>query len=214
MFNKKNHHTSLFPDQAANNSQTQGKPLRLSPTSGLNLYNDCTRCFWLHYNGRVPRPRGIFPSLPGGMDLVIKDYFDEYRGALPPELQGRIKGDLMKDVNLMNQWRNWRTGLEYFDKQRNAVLFGALDECLVHDGKYVPLDYKTRGSAPNDGYSERYYQTQLDAYALMLILYSWSEWLTGSLFFVFGLLFSQTTGPTWSSGVQYSARGIVFRRQS
>ncbi|KKU48898.1 hypothetical protein A3H10_04550 [Candidatus Uhrbacteria bacterium RIFCSPLOWO2_12_FULL_46_10] len=168
MFNKKNHHTSLFPDQAANNSQTQGKPLRLSPTSGLNLYNDCTRCFWLHYNGRVPRPRGIFPSLPGGMDLVIKDYFDEYRGALPPELKGRVKGELMPDLDLMNQWRNWRTGLEYRDQDRNAVLFGALDECLVHEGKYVPLDYKTRGSAPNDGDSERYYQTQLDSYALML----------------------------------------------
>ncbi|OGL87340.1 hypothetical protein A3I40_04005 [Candidatus Uhrbacteria bacterium RIFCSPLOWO2_02_FULL_48_12] len=161
---------SLFGASASRGAAKDegSKPLRLSPTSGLNLYNDCPRCFWLHYNGRVPRPRGIFPSLPGGMDLVIKDYFDEYRGALPPELQGRIKGDLMKDVNLMNQWRNWRTGLEYFDKQRNAVLFGALDECLVHDGKYVPLDYKTRGSAPNDGDSERYYQTQLDAYALML----------------------------------------------
>lgn len=158
----------LFSFSASRGAAKNDKPLRLSPTSGLNLYNDCPRCFWLHYNERVSRPRGIFPSLPGGMDLVIKDYFDEYRGALPPELRGRIKGDLMEDVNLMNQWRNWRTGLEYFDKQRNAVLFGALDECLVHNGKYIPLDYKTRGSAPNEGDSERYYQTQLDAYALML----------------------------------------------
>lgn len=150
------------------NNLNNKKPLRLSPTSGLNLYNDCPRCFWLHYNGRVPRPRGIFPSLPGGMDLVIKDYFDEYRGSLPPELEGKIRGKLIPDLALINTWRNWRTGLEYCDQDRNAALFGALDECLVHEGKYIPLDYKTRGSAPHDGDSERYYQTQLDSYALML----------------------------------------------
>jgi hypothetical protein len=162
------YHNGLCSSSASHGAVNNGKPLRLSPTSGLNLFNDCPRCFWLHYNGRVPRPRGIFPSLPGGMDLVIKDYFDQYRGELPPELKGRVRGKLLEDVGLMNLWRNWRTGLEYFDKQRNAALFGALDECLVHDGKYVPLDYKTRGSAPVAGDSERYYQTQLDAYALML----------------------------------------------
>jgi len=40
--------------------------------------------------------------------------------------------------------------------------------CLVHDNKYIPLDYKTRGSAPKEGASEKYYQTQLDTYALLL----------------------------------------------
>lgn len=144
------------------------KPLRLSPTSGLNLFRDCPRCFWLAYCANTPRPRGIFPSLPGGMDLVIKDYFDQYRGSLPPELLGQVRGSLLDDLNLMNAWRNWRTGLQYVDREREAVLFGALDDCLVENGKYIPLDYKTKGSAPNEGDGERYYQTQLDSYALML----------------------------------------------
>ncbi|ODS34021.1 MAG: PD-(D/E)XK nuclease superfamily protein [Candidatus Scalindua rubra] len=82
----------------------------------------------------------------------------------------------MPDVDLMNKWRNWRTGLEYHDKELDAVLFGALDDCLIEDDPsagsgqtyYIPLDYKTRGSAPNEGDSERYYQTQLDAYSLLL----------------------------------------------
>ncbi|MBU0708008.1 PD-(D/E)XK nuclease family protein [Patescibacteria group bacterium] len=146
------------------------KLVRLSPTTGLNLFSDCPRCFWLHYNEGIHRPRGIFPSLPGGMDLVIKDYMDIYRkqGALPPELNGKVIGKLMPDLELMNKWRNWRTGLEYEDKKIQAVLFGALDDCLLSGKKYIPLDYKTRGSAPRAGDSERYYQTQLDTYALML----------------------------------------------
>ena len=142
--------------------------MRLSPTTGLSLFRECPRCFWLHYNEKVHRPRGIFPSLPGGMDLVIKSYFDKYRGKLPPEIEGKVDGVLLPDVVLMDKWRNWRTGLEYVDNDINAVLFGALDECLIDGGKYIPLDYKTRGSAPRAGDSERYYQLQLDTYSLLL----------------------------------------------
>ncbi len=150
------------------NLEASKKTIRLSPTTGLNLFRECPRCFWLHYNKKVKRPRGIFPSLPGGMDIVLKIYFDQYRGELPPELEGNVVGHLMPDVELMNKWRNWRTGLDYHDKERDAVLFGALDECLVDGEFYIPLDYKTRGSAPKPGDSERYYQTQLDTYSLLL----------------------------------------------
>lgn len=144
------------------------KPIRLSPTTGLNLFLECPRCFWLHYNERLRRPQGPFPSLPGGMDLVIKTYYDRYRGSLPPELVGKVRGVLVPDHSTMDRWRNWRTGLEYRDERRQAVLFGALDDCLVDNGQYLPLDYKTRGSAPRPGDSERYYQMQLDTYALLL----------------------------------------------
>ncbi|OGZ26971.1 MAG: hypothetical protein A2365_01595 [Candidatus Nealsonbacteria bacterium RIFOXYB1_FULL_40_15] len=142
--------------------------IKLSPTTGLGLFSNCPKCFWLHYNHKIQRPRGIFPSLPGGMDLVIKTYFDKYRGFLPPEIDGHVEGVLLDDFNLMEKWRNWRTGLEYEDENRDAVLFGALDDCLVLGGKYIPLDYKTRGSSPREGDSEKYYQAQLDTYALLL----------------------------------------------
>ncbi len=146
----------------------QNQPIRLSPTGGLSLFRECPRCFWLHFNMGVHRPRGIFPSLPGGMDLVIKDYFDHYRGGLPPELDGKVTGVLLNNPRLLSAWRNWRTGLEYVDAGLNASLFGALDDCLTDGKLHIPLDYKTKGSAPRAGDSERYYQTQLDSYALML----------------------------------------------
>jgi len=148
------------------------KPIRLSPSSGLNLYNSCPKCFWLQYNKKIHRPRGIFPSLPSGMDSVIKTYFDKYRGkkkGLPPELIGKVEGSLMPDLDLMNRWRDWRTGLEYNDKKRNATLFGALDDCLLDADTYIVLDYKTRGFAPGfTEESQKYYGTQMDAYTLML----------------------------------------------
>lgn len=142
--------------------------IRLSASS-LGLFLDCPRCFWLEMNEGVHRPRGVFPSLPGGMDLVIKDYFDTWRvkGELPPEIRGKVKGELLPDIRLLNAWRNWRTGLTYEDKKQKTILIGALDDCLIEGDRYTPLDYKTRGSAPKDD-TTRYYQHQLDIYSLLL----------------------------------------------
>lgn len=143
-------------------------PIRLSATTGLNLFRECPRCFWLHHNKGIHRPQGIFPSLPGGMDRVIKLYFDQYRGSLPPELEGKVEGSLVSDISLLNRWRYWRTGLSYHDTSLGATLSGALDDCLTNGTLYIALDYKTKGSAPKAGDSEKYYQTQLDTYTFLL----------------------------------------------
>jgi len=82
--------------------------IKLSP-SKLNLFLDCPLCFWLEVNKGVKRPAGVFPSLPGGMDLVLKKYYDRFRGGLPPELIGRVNGKLLADEDLIKRFRNWRT---------------------------------------------------------------------------------------------------------
>lgn len=161
---------------------------RLSPSS-LNLFLECPRCFWVDRNRRIKRPRGIYPSLPGGMDLVIKKYFDNFRVSddMPPEIKGKVIGNLFSDIAMLEKWRNWRNSdLRYEDKESNAILIGALDDCLVDDNRYVPLDYKTRGSELSED-PRKYYQNQLDCYCLMLehsgfktkgiayLLYYWPE---------------------------------------
>jgi hypothetical protein len=146
------------------------KQVTLSP-SALNLFKDCSRCFWLEKVKNIKRPRGIFPSLPGGMDRVIKTYFDTFRaqGTLPPELRiDALKGiHLYNDQAQLERWRAWRTGLQYHDED-GLVLSGMLDDLLVKEGAYIPFDYKTKGSPTNEEDATKYYQTQLDCYALML----------------------------------------------
>lgn len=143
--------------------------VQLSPST-LSLYKECPRCFWLQLKAGVHRPEGIFPSLPGGMDSVIKTYFDKFRGTaegLPPELRGKVEGKLLDDQALLNGWRVRTGGLRYFDKKLQARLMGLLDDCLVDRGAYIPLDYKTRGWAPKDDTSQ-FYQHQLDIYEWLL----------------------------------------------
>ncbi|MDP3729317.1 MAG: PD-(D/E)XK nuclease family protein [bacterium] len=144
--------------------------IRLSPST-TNLFLECKKCFWLAQVQEIHRPRGIFPSLPSGMDNLIKKYFDNYRiqGTLPPEIEGKVDGVLMADLELLNKWRSWRTGLVYHDPAISAQLSGALDDLLVNPQKhvYMPFDYKTRGFALKDD-STSYYQNQLNCYGLML----------------------------------------------
>ncbi len=142
--------------------------IRLSPSS-LNLFLECPRCFYLEQKEGLKRPRGPFPSLPGGMDIAIKKYFDRYRlrGSMPLEIKGKVDGELFPDSEVLDKWRNWRTGLRYDNQELGAALVGALDDCLVHEGRYIPMDYKTRGFDVKEG-GESFYQNQLDCYTLLL----------------------------------------------
>lgn len=101
---------------------------------------------------------------------MIKAYFDTFRaqGMLPPEL--RIEAfngiQLYDNQAQLEAWRAWRTGLQY--RENGAVLSGMLDDLLVNEDAYIPFDYKTKGSPTNEEDATKYYQTQLDCYALML----------------------------------------------
>jgi hypothetical protein len=134
--------------------------IKLSPTS-LNLFTDCPRCFWLKFNKGIDRPSGIFPSLPGGMDGVLKVYFNEYRGQdmLPPIVEGKLPGRLMDPLPKT---------LLYKDKDLRAILTGKLDDALdLGDGRYSVMDHKTRGYPPKEDILAPY-QLQMDAYDFLM----------------------------------------------
>ena len=83
---------------------------KFSP-SGLNLFKECPRCFWLTHHKIWKRPQGIFPSLPSGMDKILKVHFDKFRekGELPPELKknGDCKNmKLFDNHELLAIWRS------------------------------------------------------------------------------------------------------------
>lgn len=144
--------------------------IKLSP-SALSKFNACPRCFWLERVQNLPAPRGIFPTLPSGMDRIIKVWYDRHRGTstLPLEIRWCAPGLLFNDQKLLEQWRSWKTGLQA-KLTKDIIVSGALDDLLYDSATelYYVLDYKTRGSAPRPGATEEYYSIQGDSYALML----------------------------------------------
>jgi len=145
------------------------KKITLSP-SRLHLFKECKRCFWLNINKGVRRPSGPFPSLPSGMDKVLKVYFDKYRenNCLPPDIEGKLKGHLFNDMEKLEVWRANRRGLRFVDKKTGITLMGALDDLFVtDDGLFIPLDFKTRGYPLKED-TAGHYKHQMDIYCFLL----------------------------------------------
>lgn len=140
-------------------------PFKLSPST-LSLFSECPRCFWLAFRKDVKRPAGIFPSLPSGMDSVLKTHFDSYmeKGELPPELKelddGKLK--LFDDKELLKGWRSNFKGIQWKDENGN-ILKGAIDNLLKKGEKLIVLDFKTRGFPLKEDTAE-HYQNQLNLY--------------------------------------------------
>ena len=143
-------------------------PYKFSPSS-LGLLKDCPRCFWLKFNKGIRRPNGIFPSLPSGMDRILKTHFDSFmqRGKLPPELAGIDKNEkLFEDTLQLEIWRNNRKGIRWNDDEGN-ILMGAVDNLLQKGDKLVVMDHKTRGYPLKKGIAN-YSKDQMDIYNFLL----------------------------------------------
>jgi hypothetical protein len=145
-------------------------PFKLSPST-LNLMQECPRCFWLTQHKVWKRPAGIFPSLPSGMDRILKTHFNKFmeKGQLPPEIckNGECKNmKLFDNHELLAIWRSNFKGIVYKDKEGN-ILKGAVDNILMKGKKLIVLDYKTRGYDLKEDTAE-HYQLQLDIYNFLL----------------------------------------------
>ena len=132
---------------------------------------ECPRCFWLTQHKVWKRPQGIFPSLPSGMDSILKKHFDKFmrKNELPPELcsKGECLGlKLFDDEEKLKVWRSNLKGISWKDKEGN-ILHGAVDNLLIHGKKIIVLDYKTRGFPLKEDTAE-HYKNQLDIYNFLL----------------------------------------------
>ena len=132
---------------------------------------ECPRCFWLAKHNVWKRPAGIFPSLPSGMDKILKVHFDKFRAKkqMPPELceqQSCSNMKLFDDANKLKIWQSNFKGVSWIDKKGNE-LHGAVDNILVKGKKLIVLDYKTRGYPLKEDTAE-HYRLQQNTYNFLL----------------------------------------------
>jgi hypothetical protein len=134
---------------------------------------ECPRCFWLNFKKGVQRPETPFPSLPSGMDKVLKEHFDRFmeKGELPPELKTteceKNGCKLFSDKEKLKIWRSNFRGIEYKDEKLGILLHGAIDNLLIKGKKLIVLDYKTRGF-PLKKDTHEHYIDQMDIYNFLL----------------------------------------------
>jgi len=135
-------------------------------SNSLKLYEDCQKCFYEKVIEKVEHPQGPFPSLPSGMDLLLKDHYDSYRknGGTPEEVS-RLGAKLYVGKNL-GKWRSNRTGMRWTDSKGNTLM-GAIDDLLVFpNGKHAIFDHKTRGFDLKADTVDKY-RRQLEIYTFL-----------------------------------------------
>jgi hypothetical protein len=138
--------------------------------SGLKLFLDCPRCFWLDLHHKIKRPPGYPFTLSIAVDYLVKLEFDGYRdkGELPPVLKKYgIKDAKLFNGDQLSEWRNNFKGVAYYDEDLNVIIYGAVDDILEYDdGSLAVIDYKSSGAKEITIYDD--YQKQMDVYNFIL----------------------------------------------
>ena len=139
--------------------------------SKLNIYAEDPLLFWLIEKEILEKPDEIIAGILGAIDRKTKAYFDQFRGQLPPQLIGKVSGVLDPEL-LSRKWRSWQSfQIVLTINGKRVRVLGMLDDVLVDTSSgqpmLTPLDNKTKGSRPKDN-GARYYQRQVDVYALIL----------------------------------------------
>ncbi|MFH0951800.1 MAG: PD-(D/E)XK nuclease family protein [Patescibacteria group bacterium] len=134
------------PQRTKNNyDPSDKKTFRLS-RSGIDLFLECPRCFYLDKRLGIRRPPGYPFNLNTAVDTLLKREFDIHRakGTKHP-LQKKYKIDAIPLAHeKIDEWRDaLRRGIAYHHADTNLKITGGIDDIWVDpDGEYIIVDYK------------------------------------------------------------------------
>ena len=121
-------------------------PFRIS-RSKIDLFLNCERCFWLETRKDIKRPRGFPFNINSAIDELLKREFDVYRKDQKPHpimLDNDLLGVIPFEHEDIETWRENFTGIQYFDKKLNLIIFGAVDDVWVNEAEeLIVVDYKS-----------------------------------------------------------------------
>jgi len=147
-------------------------PFRIS-RSKIDLFINCSRCFYFDRRLGVSQPPGFPFSLNSAVDKLLKKEFDIHRADKTPHPLMKTYGvDAIpyQDKNIY-KWRDaLRGGIEFLHKETNLFITGGIDDIWVNPaGELIIVDYK---ATSKDG------EVNLDAdwqigYKRQMEIYQW-----------------------------------------
>ena len=125
------------------------EPFKLS-RSKIDLFLECSRCFYYDRRLGVGRPPGYPFALNSAVDALLKQEFDVHRanGTKHP-LQAKYGIDAVPIPHEdLDKWRHNFTGVQFLHKPTNLLIFGAIDDLWQNSkGEYIVVDYKATAKA-------------------------------------------------------------------
>jgi len=138
--------------------------------SKIDLFLECPRCFWLDRKKGISRPSIPTFTLNSAVDILLKKEFDLLReNGQPHELmkQYGIEAVPFKHPEL-DEWRNNFTGKQFYHRETNFLVFGAVDDIWVNKkGELHIVDYKstsTENEISLDDQHKQMFKKQVEVY--------------------------------------------------
>lgn len=146
------------------------EPFVISRT-GIDLFVQCPRCFYLDKRLGVSRPPGFPFSLNSAVDILLKKEFDSHRvkGSAHPLMETYGIEAVPYDHEKLEDWRDsMRRGIKYFHKPTNLMLRGGIDDVWINKkGELHIVDYKATSKSTEvtlDAEWQNGYKRQMEIY--------------------------------------------------
>jgi len=146
-----------------------GKPFKVS-RSGIELYIECPRCFYLNHRRGIRRPSGPPFNINSLVDRLLKKEFDVHRsnGSTHPLMhQYDIKAVPFQHPQI-DEWRENFKGVQVHHEPTNLIVTGAVDDLWINPaGEIIVVDYKATAKAGEvniDADWQMAYKRQMEVY--------------------------------------------------
>jgi len=149
------------------------EPFKLS-RSKIDLFIGCPRCFYIDRRLGIGRPPGYPFSLNSAVDKLLKKEFDIHRAkhSSHPIMKTYGVNAVPFEHEMMNEWRENFKGIQYFHKQTNLIITGAVDDVWVNPKKeLIVVDYKSTAKDGEITLEEKWkdgYKRQMEVYQWLL----------------------------------------------
>jgi len=149
--------------------QKPKSPFKLS-RSKIELFVECPRCFYLDVKLGIRRPSWPAFTLNSAVDHLLKKEFDIHRAknSTHPLLKNYGLEAVPFQHQELENWRNFRQGIQYQDPKTNFLVYGAIDDIWISKKEeLIVVDYKAtsiNGEVTLDGEWKEGYKRQLEIY--------------------------------------------------
>jgi len=152
----------LFEPQSKN-------PFKIS-RSGIELFLECPRCFYLNHRIGIRRPPGFPFNINLLVDRLLKKEFDVHRaqGTAHPLMASYGIDAVPFQHPEIDDWRENFKGVRHHHERTNLLITGAVDDLWVNrSGEIMVVDYKATakdGEVTIDAEWQQSYKRQIEIY--------------------------------------------------
>ena len=141
--------------------------------SGIDLFVQCQRCFYIDKRLGTARPPGFPFSLNSAVDTLLKKEFDAHRakGSAHPLMKKYGIDAVPYAHDELNAWRDsLRRGIQYLHPATNLLIRGGVDDVWVNGkGELHIVDYKATSKTQEVNLDAAWQ----DGYKRQMEIYQW-----------------------------------------